>query len=59
MCQQNNNNMKNGLTPTEQPKMAVLGSVKVTKPNKTKAMEQIQDALQSISKGLIKNIYLF
>jgi hypothetical protein len=51
--------MKNGQTPTEQPKMAVLGSVTGTKPNKTKALEQIQDALHSISKGLIKNIYLF
>jgi hypothetical protein len=51
--------MKNGQTPIEQPKLAVLGSVNETKPNKTKGLEQIQDALQFISKGLIKNIYLF
>ncbi len=47
--------MKNGLTPIEQPKMAQLGSVKVTKPTKSKAMEHIQSALSAISKG----IYLF
>jgi len=47
--------MKDGLTPKEQPKMAKLGSVKVTKPNKSKAMDSIQTALSAISKG----IYLF
>jgi hypothetical protein len=51
--------MKNGQTSKDQPKMAELGSVKVTKPNKTKALEQIQDALSTMSKGLVKNIYLF
>lgn len=48
-----------GQIPTEQPKMAVLGSVKVTKPSKAEALKQVQDALSYISKGLIKNIYLF
>jgi len=37
----------------------VLTSVQGTKVNKSLALDQIQDALAYISKGLIKNVYLF
>jgi len=40
-------------------KEKVLTSVQSTKVNKSQALDQIQDALAYISKGLIKNVYLF
>ncbi len=47
------------LIPSKQPEKAVLTSVQGTKVNKSQALAEISDALAYISKGLIKNIYLF
>ena len=47
------------LTPKTSANEKVLTSAKVTEVNKSQALAQIQDALAYISKGLIKNVYLF
>jgi len=47
------------LLPQKPQDEKVLTSVQGTKVNKSQALDQIQDALSYISKGLIKNIYLF
>ena len=47
------------LIPQKPQNEKVLTSVKVTEVNKSQALVQIQDALTYISKGLVKNMYLF
>jgi hypothetical protein len=47
------------LTPKISQKEKVLTSVQGTKVNKSQALAEISDALAYISRGLIKNVYLF